>query len=265
MCLIAIGWRVHPRFELALIANRDEFHARTAVPAGPDPERPDLYGGRDLQAGGSWLLASTRRRLAAVTNVRAGLRGETAPRSRGALVRGFVDDDAAAEAHLATLAADAADYGRFNLLGWDGTTLAFASNHPRFSTHAVAPGVHAMSNGAFDATWPKSGHATRALRAWLDSPMSRAAIDAPALAPLFDALADTTPAPDAALPDTGVGIELERALSPPFVRGERYGTRCSTVVLVAADAITFVERRFGPDAQPLGETFARLPRAGGPG
>ena len=262
MCLVAAAWRVHPRFELALIANRDEFHARPAAVAGADPERPDLYGGRDLQAGGSWLLASTRGRLAAVTNVRAGLRGEEAPRSRGALVRGFVADDTAAQAHLAILAAEAADYGRFNLLAWDGATLAFAGNHPRFIAQAVAPGLHAMSNGAFDAAWPKSGHATRALQAWLGSSASRGAIDASALSPLFDALADTTPAPDAALPDTGVGIELERRLSPPFVRGERYGTRCSTVVLVDAGTITFVERRFGPDARPLGETAAVLSRSG---
>ncbi|MFS8064560.1 MAG: NRDE family protein [Luteimonas sp.] len=262
MCLIAVAWRVHPRFELALIANRDEFHARPAAAAGADPERPDIHGGRDLQAGGSWLLASTRGRLAAVTNVRVGLRGEDAPRSRGALVRGFVADDTAADASLASLAADAPDYGRFNLLAWEGATLAFASNHPRFSTHAVAPGVHAMSNGAFDAAWPKSGHATRALQAWLDSPASQAAIDSDALAPLFAALADTTPAPDAALPHTGVGIELERALSPPFVRGERYGTRCSTLVLVAPEKIIFVERRFGPDAQPIGETAAVLLRSG---
>jgi uncharacterized protein with NRDE domain len=262
MCLIAVAWRVHPRFELALIANRDEFHARPTAAAAADPERPDIHGGRDLQAGGSWLLASTRGRLAAVTNVRAGLRGETAPRSRGALVRGFVADNAAAETYLANLAAEAPDYGRYNLLAWDGATLAFASNHPQFTTHAVAPGVHAMSNGTFDAAWPKSGHATRALQAWLESPASQATIDAAALAPLFAALADTTSAPDAALPDTGVGIELERALSPPFVRGERYGTRCSTVVLVADDRITFVERRFGPDAQPLGETAALLSRSG---
>jgi uncharacterized protein with NRDE domain len=261
MCLIAVAWRAHPGFELALIANRDEFHARPTAAAAADPVRPDIHGGRDLQAGGSWLLASTCGRLAAVTNVRAGLGGETAPRSRGALVRGFVAGDVAAQAYLAGLAAEAPDYGRFNLLAWDGATLAFASNHPRFATHAVVPGVHAMSNGAFDAAWPKSGHATRALQGWLQSPASQATLDAAALAPLFAALADTAPAPDAALPDTGVGIELERALSPPFVRGERYGTRCSTVVLVADDTITFVERRFGPDAQPLGETAVALARS----
>ena len=258
MCLIALAWGVHPRYPLALIANRDEFHGREAAPAGYDPEHAHIYGGRDLLQSGSWLLVSTRGRLAAVTNVRVGANPEVAPRSRGALVRGFVSGDASADAYLTALAADAPDYGRFNLVVWDGTTLAFASNHPHYATHAIAPGVHAMSNGAFDASWPKSMHATRALSAWLEG----TADDAPMLAELFDALAETTPAPDAALPDTGVGLALERALSPPFVRGERYGTRCSSVVLVDADdGITFVERRFGPNAQPLGETAALLPRA----
>lgn len=260
MCLIAVAWRVHPRFELALIANRDEFHARSAAPAGPDPDRLDVYGGRDLQAGGSWLLASTRGRLAAVTNVRAGRSDEQAPRSRGALVRGFVHADAGSAGFLAALAPTAAGYGRYNLLAWDGSELHFATNHPRHDVRQVEPGMHAMSNGAFDARWPKSSHATRVLAAWLDSPASHGGIDAEALAPLFVALADTTPAPDAELPDTGVGLDLERLLSPPFVLGARYGTRCSTVVLVDDDSITFAERRFGPDAQPLGESCVVLPR-----
>lgn len=261
MCLIAIAWCVHPRYRLALIANRDELHARPAAAADFDPEAADVYGGRDLVQGGSWLLASTRGRLAAVTNVREGSPGEAMPRSRGALVRDFVHGAQSADQYLATLRADAAEYGRFNLLVWDGGRLAFASNHPGFSTHPVEPGVHAMSDGAFDAPWPKSAHATRALSAWLasDAPDRHQAGDARALQPLLDALADATPAPDADLPDTGIGRDLERSLSPAFVRDPRYGTRCSTVVLVEHGALTFVERRFGPDAQVTGESARRLP------
>jgi uncharacterized protein with NRDE domain len=263
MCLIALAWRSHPRYELALIANRDESHARPAAPAGADPERPDLYGGRDLAQGGSWLLASTRGRLAAVTNVRVGLAGEAAPRSRGALVRDFAAGNASSADYLAGLASTAGEYGRFNLLLWDGGSLLFASNHPRFVAHRVEPGVHAVSNGAFDARWPKSAHATRALSTWLASPMAEVegAAGGPLLAPLFDALGDTAPAPDDTLPETGVGLELERTLSPAFVRGEHYGTRCSSVVLAGADAIVFVEHRFGPDGSPQGESMARLPRS----
>ena len=266
MCLIALAWRTDPRYELALIANRDEFHARPAAAAAHDPLHADLYGGRDLAQGGSWLMVSTRGRLAAVTNVRAGKAGEVAPRSRGALVRDFVAGSATTGDFVAALATTAAEYGRFNLLLWDGGSLRFAGNHPHFSTAAVAPGVHAMSNGAFDAPWPKSGHATRALGSWLASlpapPLAGDPDAERALAPLFGALADTTPATDAVLPDTGVGIELERALSPPFLLGEDYGTRCSAVVLVDAGAITFVERRFGPHATPAGESVAVLPRSG---
>lgn len=263
MCLIALAWRCHPRYRLALIANRDELHARPTAPAGPDPEWPDVYGGRDLQQGGSWLMVSRRGRLAAVTNVRVGLAGEPKPRSRGALVRDFVGGEASADDWLESLRPDAAGYGPFNLVVWDGASLAFAGNHPGYASHAVAPGAHAMSNGAFDAPWPKSTHATQALSRWLASDAAdAAAADEADVAPLLAALADATPAPDAALPDTGVGLELERMLSPPFVRNARYGTRCSTVVLVGEDGIRFVERRFGPDGQPVGDSDVWLESSG---
>lgn len=262
MCLIAIAWCAHPRYPLALVANRDEFHGRPAAAAGFDPGAGHVYGGRDLVQGGGWLQVSTRGRLAAVTNVRAGLVPETAPRSRGWLVRDFVRGDGDARAFAGSLEAEAAEYGRYNLLLWDGDALAFASNHPQARHAPVAPGLHAMSNGAFDAPWPKSGHATRALEAWLGA-ISAGDTDIDGiepLAPLFTALSDTTPAPDDRLPNTGVGRDLERALSPPFVRGERYGTRCSSVVLVSATDIVFAERRYAPDAAPAGDSFIRLPR-----
>lgn len=262
MCLIAIASGRHPAYPLVLIANRDERHTRPAAPAGPDPGFPDVYGGRDLLQGGSWLLASRRGRLAAVTNVRVRPLDRAFPRSRGDLVRGFASSDADAARWLDQLAPDAAAFGPFNLLLWDGRELAFAGNHPRFLREAVAPGLHAVSNGAFDAPWPKSNLASRALAAWMDNGLPADARKAD-VAPLLDALADRTPAPDDALPDTGVGLELERLLSPPFVLEPHYGTRCSTVVLVQPDGIRFVERRFDAGGSAIGESDAWLPRDGG--
>ncbi len=259
MCLIAFSLGPHRACPLALIANRDELHARPAAPAGPDPLVADVYGGRDLVQGGGWLMVSLRGRLAAVTNVRAPPFGATFARSRGALVREFVSGDARANDWLDALAGTAAEYGPFNLVLWDGRSMAFAGNHPRFVRRNVEPGLHAMSNGPFDAPWPKSNHATRALANWLDHPGSHTSRPAD-VSPLLAALADQTPAPDAALPDTGVGLDLERRLSPPFVRDERYGTRCSTVVLVQQDGIRFVERRYGAQGDVLGESDAWLPR-----
>ena len=248
-------------FPIALIANRDELHARPTAPAGPDPLHPDVYGGRDLVQGGGWLMVSRRGRLAAVTNVRVQPFGATFARSRGALVRDFVSGEAHAADWLDALGPTANQYGPFNLVLWDGRSMAFAGNHPRFVCRNVDPGLHAMSNGPFDAPWPKSNHATRALANWLGDPSSRASRTAD-VSPLLAALADRTPAPDAALPDTGIGLDLERRLSPPFVRDERYGTRCSTVVLVQQGGIRFVERRYGAQGDVLGESDAWLPRTG---
>lgn len=257
MCLIALAWKAHPRYTLAVIANRDELHARPAAPAGIDPGQDDVYGGRDLVQGGSWLLVSSRRRFSAVTNVRAGLSPTPAPRSRGALVRDFITGRDDVASWLAALAPESAGYGRFNQLAWDGERLGFASNHPGFDGMEVSPGLHAMSNGAFDAPWPKSGHASRALSDWLAGVASRERTpgDVTSLAPLLDALAETTPAPDGNLPDTGVGLALERALSPAFVLDPTYGTRCSTVVLVEEGRIDFFERRFDSAGRVQGESM----------
>src|SRR3546814_2953570 len=135
-----------------------------------DPDAPDVSGGRDLVQRGSWLQVSTRGRLAAVTNVRAGIADEAAPRSRGALVRDFVRGESGADPSLQALAPAAAEFGRFKLLAWDGNDLLFASIHPGFASFPVEPGLHAMSNGAFDSPWPKSAPATPAMEAWLRSP-----------------------------------------------------------------------------------------------
>ena len=193
MCLIALALAQHPHYRLALIANRDELHARPSAPAGPDPEYPGVHGGRDLVQGGSWLMVSRRGRLAAVTNVRVRPLDAAHPRSRGALVRGFATAGTDIDEWLGGIALTAGEYGPFNLLLWDGLALEFASNYPRFERQPVTPGLHAVSNGAFDAPWPKSNLASRALAGWLENGLPADARDAD-VAPLLDALADRTPA-----------------------------------------------------------------------
>jgi uncharacterized protein with NRDE domain len=255
MCLIAFAWQSHPRWKLVLVGNRDEFHARAATAAEFQPDAPHVYGGRDLEKQGGWLQVSRRGRLATVTNVRAGRPDGVAPRSRGALVAGFVRAAQDNATWLDALAPAAAEHGRFNLLLWDGQGLMLAGNHPAFQRQHVAAGVHGLSNGPFDAPWPKVRRARAALQAWISAAPSAGE---PELAPLFEALADERIAPDEQLPDTGVGLALERVLSAPFIRGPHYGTRCSNVVLVDAREVLFVERRFGPDGVALGETRERI-------
>ena len=255
MCLIALAWRAHPRYRLVLAANRDEFHARPTQPLAEWHDSPCVYGGRDSLHGGSWL-ALRGQRLAAVTNVRRP--PEQGGHSRGALVADFVRSDASTPAALHALTYEAARYRPFNLLLHDGDALAYATNlsdntaERRFDMRILAPGIHGISNGALDVPWLKTERLSARLHAWLASQAhAGGAID---VEPLFDALADTAPAPDHRLPDTGVGLERERFLSPAFISHETYGTRASTIVLIADDHSVIIERRFGPGGLPEGES-----------
>ena len=112
----------------------------------------------------------------------------------------------------------------------------------------MPPGIHAVSNGPPGASWPKTRQLAGALHAWLaraNSPLEE----------LFAPLADETIAPDSELPDTGVGLEVERRLSPAFIRGETYGTRASTVVVIESNGSGWMlERRFGPMGRADGDT-----------
>jgi uncharacterized protein with NRDE domain len=229
MCLIVFDWDPE-RGRLLLLGNRDEFHARPSAAFGPWPEAPGIHGGRDLQAGGSWLALGPRGRLAAVTNVRDLRQGRPPPalKSRGALVGGFVQDRQPAE--VAALAAldDTAAYGAFNLLLLDGAEL-WHVHAPKARARALPAGLYGLSNADLDTPWPKLLRARAGLTALIDGGWPRR-VDAESLAEALAVLEDTSAADDAELPDTGVGLDWERRLSPVFIRAPGYGTRSSLVL-----------------------------------
>ena len=248
MCLIAFAWQ-HPHYRLVLIGNRDEFHARPSAALARWDDAPDLLAGRDLQARGTWLGVSENGRLAAVTNVR--LPEPPAPQllSRGKLAVDFLRGDADAEAHADALVPTLPRYGGCNLLLFDREHAVYASNQPSAHAQSLAAGVYGLSNAALDTPWPKTIALRDALAGWLRSS------DDNGVEPLFDALASEHQPTDGELPDTGVGLELERLVAPAFIRNPEYGTRCSTVVTIGHDgAGRIVERRFGRGGVPLGET-----------
>jgi uncharacterized protein with NRDE domain len=257
MCLVALAWNVSHRYPLVIAANRDEFHARPTLPAHEWQDAQGVFGGRDLRAGGGWLALSAKGRLAVVTNVREPMRA-AGGKSRGHLVRDFVMGNESAAIEATRGHADAHEYGPFNLILWDGRELVHATNRPQSLWSALQPGVYGISNGPLDSPWPKVQRMVTGLQRWLrDSENASHEADTAAL---FAALADADSAPDAELPDTGVGLEAERRLAPPFIRGEEYGTRASTVVMVSHDRqATLIERSFAPLGVPTGELRIVLP------
>ena len=240
MCLIVVGWRVHPNFPLVVAANRDEFYARPTALADFWADVTDVIAGRDLEAGGTWLGIARDGRFAAVTNVREAAAAKGL-HSRGRLTRDFLVGRHRAADYVGEI--DRAGYSGFNLLVSDDESLWYCSNRGAQSLELVA-GVYGLSNHLLDSPWPKLLTARQGF--------SRALASLPDPALLFAILADDEIVPDAELPDTGVPLEWERRLSAIFVRSEPYGTRASTVVMLAADGgITFEERSFGPNGQPL--------------
>lgn len=262
MCLAAFALNAHPRFPLVIAANRDEFFSRPAAAMAWWADRPDLLAGRDLEAGGTWFGLTRAGRLALLTNVREPGRQLAGAPSRGDLVVDWLAGRGEAPAFAAGL-----------LPGYNGFNLVTADLH-RGDWHWISnrapapvllgPGVHALSNAALDTPWPK----TASLKAALAEALAASATTEQLVEHLLQALADATPAPDAALPDTGVGLARERLLSPRFVRmpdpeqpdSARYGTRCSTVLVREADGrMRVIERSVMPDGSWLQPVEHRLP------
>jgi len=254
VCLAVIALEAHPRYALVLAANRDEFHAREAAAAawGDAPPFAGILAGRDLAAGGTWLGVRRSGRWAFVTNVREGGVRDMTRASRGELVPRVLNTEEDARTTLARLADEGERYNGFNLVAGDLHVARWMSN--RTARHRdLDPGVHGLSNAFLDTPWPKVVRTRERMAAWCGEGTDD-------LEPLFAALADRTQAPDKDLPETGVTRDWERTLSSPFIVGERYGTRCSTVLAVARNGgARFVERSFAPDGRMTGvvdETFA---------
>ena len=252
MCVILFAVGAHPRYPLIVAANRDEAYDRPSAPAAFWADPSHVYGGRDLEHGGTWLALSTTGRFAALTNYRLGRGAARAARSRGELTRDYLTGSRDAAPYLADVAVRGADYGGYSLIAGTPERLYFCSNRGN-GVQPIAPGVHGLSNRLLDEPWPKVQTGIAAIRALLG------ADEATITHRLFELLADTTAAPDHLLPSTGIPLERERDLSALFIASESYGTRASTVVLVGAGGeVVYLERSFGPQGVALGSTERRF-------
>ena len=224
MCVVALAWRVHPDWPLILVGNRDEFHERPSAALAAWDDGSGIVAGRDLQAGGTWLGAhGPSGRVVVVTNVR-GAMPDPAKESRGALVV----DMLRGEGRFADpAAADLDRFNAFNLFAVDGEA-RLLTNRPGARILSLEPGVHALANEPIDRPCPRAERLRAALGAVVDA----------GIAP--DGLLDT------------LSATSDPAL---FLRGEVYGTRCSTLIAVAADGTARItERRYEAGGRPDGTT-----------
>ncbi|MEE4999765.1 NRDE family protein [Pseudomonas alliivorans] len=248
MCLIVFAWRPSLAQPLIVAANRDEFYARPTRPLSQWEDAPNIYAGRDLEAGGTWMGISAQGRFAAVTNIRDP--GQTPGlRSRGELVARFLASEQSPEDYMAKMAARASEYTGFNLLAGNAEQLYYL-NSTDPTPRLLSEGVYGLSNAGLNTPWPKLLKARAALTAQLDDPRPER---------LLELLKDPQPAADAELPETGVGLATEKLLSSVFIASPNYGTRASTVLIVNADGTRqMIEHSFGPQGGRLGEVELRV-------
>ena len=251
MCLIVFAWQAHPTYRLVLGANRDEFHARPAAPLDWWADAPGIAGGRDLQAGGTWLALARSGRFATVTNYREDLAPHPGARTRGELVTRFLDSGDTPLQFAGELDGEA--YAGFSLLAaqlGDREQLVYGSNRGD-PARTLAPGIYGLSNASLDTPWPKLLRSKSRLQALIDDDT----VDTEAL---FALLADREPGSSEDIADAiadDLPPEMMRAIAAPFVVSPAYGTRCSTAVVVhRSGRIVVTERRFDPGGDPTGES-----------
>ncbi|CAN5293767.1 NRDE family protein [soil metagenome] len=241
MCLILFAYNAHPRYKLILAANRDEFYSRPTAPAGFWEDAPKILAGRDLVYNGTWLGITKNGRFSAVTNYR----DPNAPegvKSRGDLTKDFLKGTKTAENYLQEIEQNKSDYSGFNLLigefREDKSEFLYFSNRGD-GIKNLSKGIYGLSNHLIDTNWHKVETGKRRFKGIVQKSDE---IDS---AELINILQNRTVATDEKLPNTGIGIERERILSPAFIETEDYGTRSSTVLLMEnSGKVKFTEKTF---------------------
>jgi uncharacterized protein with NRDE domain len=250
MCLVALAIDDNRRFPFVVAANRDEFFDRPASRLAwwtPADGGPEILGGRDLSAGGTWMGLTAAGRFALVTNVRRIVEVDPEAPSRGEIVPHWLRTELRPDQFW--MQTSLTGYAPFNLIAADFRRGdCFWASNERALPHRVERGIFGLSNAALDTPWPK----VVALKAQLAAALKEAESVDMLAGRLFEALADREIALDSELPNTGIDRDRERLLSSAFIRTPdgRYGTRCSTVIVaerVKRQLVTHVfERTFTP-------------------
>jgi uncharacterized protein with NRDE domain len=247
MCLVVMAIGRHPDYPLILAANRDEFYARPAEGAHWWPDKPQVFGGRDLQAGGTWLAISRNGRFATVTNFQDVKPPSPDCLTRGALVTDFLDGELSPSDYLATIEQNR--YAGFNLLVGTCDEVAYLSNRGNESRMLDA-GLYGLSNALLDGPWHKVERTRDRLETLLEA-------DDISETSLLQLMGDRELAPPDRVVRGHLDFERAHAISAPFIVTSDYGTRCTSVILAdRKGGWRFLERRFDRAGRPVGDTQA---------
>lgn len=233
---------------LILAANRDEFYTRPSLAAHYWQNYPELLAGKDLEAGGTWLGVTRNGQFAAVTNL-ADAPQVSHPISRGGLAVNFLTGKLNARDYASTL--EKKSYQGFNLLLFDGQCLLHISNgvdEPNAiqagvqdGVRELMPGYYGLSNSHLDCDWSKVQSSKQRLKDFVDTQQlnDKQATES-AHQHLTQLLQHELPLPE----DSNETTHSDYRRGSCFIRGEEYGTRASTGLIITEEGISFCEQNY---------------------
>ncbi len=233
MCLIIFAYKVDPNYDLLLMANRDEYCDRQFKTAHRWGDGDKVLSGIDLTANGGWTGVTKTGRIAAVTNFRSGYDFNQQLKSRGELVRSFLDSDISPHEYLSTLRKSKAEYNGYNLLFGDRHELYWYSNQTD-QFQSIAPGIYGICNHLLDTPWPKLVDAKVQLHQMINC--GNVTPDN-----LLSIMLNKNKYPLNELPKTGIDIETEQGLSSIFVDLEKYGSVLTSLIYMSSESLGFYE------------------------
>lgn len=240
MCLILFAYKVHPNYPLIVASNRDEFYNRPTAPIHYWKDHPNILAGRDLKEMGTWMGISTSGRFAALTNYRNPNenKNKRMAASRGEIVTSFLTDNESPASFIDSLKRNDNKYKGYNSLIGDLDSLWYYSNVTKKS-EMVKPGIYGLSNHLLDTEWPKVVKGKTGFETCIQEEINEDC--------LFQLLTNDEKAADHSLPQTGIPLEMERALSSLFIRLDEYGTRCSSILKIDKyNQVSFIEKTYEP-------------------
>jgi uncharacterized protein with NRDE domain len=245
MCTIAALFARHPQVPLFVAANRDELYARPASGPFVLHESPHIVGGRDDQAGGTWLGIRADGVVAAITNQRSFAAAGPAKRSRGAAVMEVL---IAADPHAAARALDPHDFNSGNLLVGDAdrlTAIYLRRDAGTADAESLPPGLHVLANDRLGSPeFPRAVRLSELVEPIALRPLEELVTATPHL------LADHQPPPDHLVVDPPPGTmftrELISQLGRVCIHTPQYGTRWATVAALGHGEVLHYSYAPGP-------------------
>jgi uncharacterized protein with NRDE domain len=247
VCLLIALFQLLPEAPLIVAANRDELYQRPAVAMTVlRSNEPRILGGRDEQAGGTWLAVNSRGVVAGLTNQPSAAGRDPSKRSRGELPLAFAAHEDAATA-VSVVTVNPADYNPCWMLVGDRHSLFSigVSGGNKADVEQLGPGLHILENAPLRARSAKAVFVERLVRAERASRPDGAAGTIEALEAVLRIHQQAVPEPRT----DEAGRTWPPELSAPCVHTPTYGTRSAMTVTVPADGRPVVRVADGPPCE----------------